>query len=1408
MSWTDIQAPIKGGRFQIFLRRRQLQANYPPPNGTFQNVVVNCDPLTGAATYAPGNVDNTSNYSCDPDNDFIITPVNTWYDFSNFIEGEDKLQFTWDKWNNGDSQAANKDGSNYDKGVTSDLIFRDCAFHFLYDWLLTTPCQIINFVEVKIIDLIARGNEGATADPAGNYRIFEIKPDNLEYAPLDEPCVFKVKLREQDEVWHCIHKTVIWDNWQGWFGGDGTAPTREFPCFHTCIEPRPRLLMSARMALMLFWESLIVDGIPLIAGILWFLNKKGLIAHAREVLNANKFVDAPQVYDYILNVAMKCNMAVDTEFNPGHDLENVCIYFPSAGQMKEFDDPCNDCDPISPDLFFTYDNRWLVTLADLLDKLKVVFAAEWYVTPNNTIVFKFTKDLIQLLPIYDYTLPGAEPIYGLKYSFNGDKKPAYGRYQYQVDGSDLASQEMDTLYNDIVDFDGSAFNPMLEGDKTKNFEFAPTGFVGDGRSKNYLKLLINDAEIGAFILLAILAIAITLIVGLSVFTLGGQITFIVYGVALLTWATLIANNRNDLRNEFVRGTRYKGAVRLTCEQVMTPRLLLWDGISKQKAKVDARVGEPVPHPYYNPTNIPYTTANQVLIDNDNNNGGFGVYNYPLYFDSMYYGNLFHKYHDMIDNPLKSIETHQQFRFYVDLCVDQLNLYGVFQNQFAQIGKIVKIESRPGYDVYGRIGNINVDYSSNQIVISGIVIRKPASSVDDLNPGNIPVVTPEESLPIETPTNICYKFRNAGTDPVTITYMDCNGILVDDTIMPGFRICALEILSQDPATMLMTDSCDSGSLSGSQPSPGSGVFPPPPGCIPKIYRANLRQDPIDPSTNNPIVNVYENTDNYFNIVWSRFDTGEWHGDMVAGFPVGLTWFQGNEPVPIVQGSVAYFLSDNTDQVIIYLSDFSGNPSDFVLGEGIASIEIIVYCPPCEAPDISDFNILPPAAICLGEPPIIQITSTTLLPGHSYTINYTSTNPAGSSSISGRVLSGTLLQFFTENTNNTDPVVVTIDSIIDEENAVCETAVGIDVPIDSAGRFVSAGDDRLMIVGVDTDTGNLDGSTSGDGDSQLWTTSGDGTFDDATILSPIYTPGAGDIAGGAVVLTLTVSGSTSPCPDVSDSMTVYISDHEIEMNIDTPSNGYDVSVGLQFFQTGIVDWGDGSPREFYTNGSFTITHNYATAGNYTPIFYFNAFNVSSFVQLDPNIQVNTFVCTNIGTFGTIVLEGVMDTDVIMTGIATISNAVIQLIGNASSAQTTADFTGLPSSTQVFSMQGFPALTTISNVPVDNSPLYNVGFFTCPLLTDLDSGSTWKPRIFSVSGNAAGIAYPTFDLSVCTVFGITGDITTTDVNNYLIALDANGLSNGTVFLQETPAAPPSGAGATAKTNLQGKGWTVTTD
>jgi hypothetical protein len=1312
----------------------QILAPYPTALDPVVPVIVHCAPLTGWAEYIPGTVDNTTVFE-------DITPVDGFYDFSGmspeghqYIEPDFKLSLSWDKVNSGDSTntSTSQDGSNYDKGITSDFTFFDAAYRFIYNWLLSTECQILNAVEVKIIDLIAKGNN---ADPAGNYRIFEIKSDNLEYAPVDEPCQFHVKLREQDTIWHCIHKTTIWDDWQGWFKSGGF----NHPTFLTCIEPRPRLINSARMALLLFYHSN-----PSIA-LIDFLIPGNIRDDARKILNANRFVDAPLIQTYVNNVAGKCGMTTDTIFDFGQPFADVCLYFPQSGFMYE-----NDDDTISPSQAFTYDNRWLITIAELFDKLKIVFAAEWYVTPNNQIVFKHIKDLLNLAPIYDFTAIGAEPIYDLKYSFNGTKKPAYGRYEYTDDGSDLASQEMDTLYNDIVDYDGPANNPMLEGERVKNFEFAPTGFIRDGRAKDYLKLLINDGKIGALILVAIIFVLIGVLAA-GVLTAGAAIAL---GIVFALWLTGIFLNTTSLTQEFVDNPIYSGAVRLTSEQTLQPRLLLWDGISLQTAKTEARVGMPVPNPYYNPALTPYNEKNQIQQDNPS----AIVYNYPLYFDGDYYDNLFPLYHDPIDNPLKSLETHQDVSFSVDLCVDMLNLFGVFQNQYAQIGKIVKLEHRDNYDVFVRIGNINVDYDGSKINIRGIVIRRKQDQVDTLNPGNIPVVTPEESAGPPPPDEPCMKWINRGDTDATVTYRDCNNNLVSAAVIPpGGIFCSIQIIEVGGGDIETGTVCEeSASQSGSGSGSGSGES------------GSAATDCIQ----------------YINIA------------IQAATGVSYIDCDGN----LITGVDIPFMGTFCAQQVVN----SGSCGALV------NVGICNPCEPCCAPTIDSVTL--GACTPIG-------TIEFLLPDATINIPY--------EYIQSLEIDGATPPFVVNVTSKPDWMTIAVDPITnnivfsgtpDEVSELTEINFTISncnlVGFLEVGTFIitnnniNAGPDQVLVLPATTV--NLDGSTTCTGGTYLWTTAGDGTFDDDTILNPVYTPGAGDISAGIVSLTLTMSGSS--CGGGSDTMDIVIVNVEIDFIIDTLVNSESIAPSFQVLSsiTAAIDWDDGSPIQSLGTlaaGNYNPSHVYATAGTYHPVYYFSDEQITSFAgnTWSSNVRLQLW-STNIAlNFSTLVLTQVMDIDNVFPNLAA-STQTMNLIGRSDSVTTIGYFFYASANLHTVDMESFPLMTSVQLIPAN---VYNLSFANNPVLNDFDSGGAPVIHILGWSpSNGTGVTYGTLDLTACNNFSFNADLSVTEVNNFLVALDANGLSGGVCDVRQIPTAAPTGAGATAKANLIGKGWTVTTD
>jgi len=67
--------------------------------------------------------------------------------------------------------------------------------------------------------------------------------------------------------------------------------------------------------------------------------------------------------------------------------------------------------------------------------------------------------------------------------------------------------------------------------------------------------------------------------------------------------------------------------------------------------------------------------------------------------------------------------------------------------------------------------------------------------------------------------------------------------------------------------------------------------------------------------------------------------------------------------------------------------------------------------------------------------------------------------------------------------------------------------------------------------------VSGASASNFNTVLWTTSGGGSFVNATTLTPTYTPDATDISNGSVLLTLTAYGN-SPCGDVSKNVNLTI------------------------------------------------------------------------------------------------------------------------------------------------------------------------------------------------------------------------------------------------------------------------------
>lgn len=107
----------------------------------------------------------------------------------------------------------------------------------------------------------------------------------------------------------------------------------------------------------------------------------------------------------------------------------------------------------------------------------------------------------------------------------------------------------------------------------------------------------------------------------------------------------------------------------------------------------------------------------------------------------------------------------------------------------------------------------------------------------------------------------------------------------------------------------------------------------------------------------------------------------------------------------------------------------------------------------------------------------------------------------------------------------------------------TAAGLatcaDVPASAVYNFVDAPTANAGVSGTicEGSTFNLATASATNQASVLWTTSGNGTFTDATDVKPIYSPGTADIAAGSVTLTLTAYAN-APCPNATSNVTINI------------------------------------------------------------------------------------------------------------------------------------------------------------------------------------------------------------------------------------------------------------------------------
>jgi hypothetical protein len=314
----------------------------------------------------------------------------------------------------------------------------------------------------------------------------------------------------------------------------------------------------------------------------------------------------------------------------------------------------------------------------------------------------------------------------------------------------------------------------------------------------------------------------------------------------------------------------------------------------------------------------------------------------------------------------------------------------------------------------------------------------------------------------------------------------------------------------------------------------------------------------------------------------------------------------------------------------------------------------------------------------------------------------------------------------------------------------------------------------------------------------------------------TPSDGD-AGTGITVSVEVNNCTAGTATFSGTVDVVVlGDFILEHDVETLDDGYSQ---ISMFRlsgspiNGYVDWGDGIIEPFTINGGIPLlfSHTYATDGTYERTWYFDSNTNLSLIDDSGEgdyQKVNKFSHSDNFTSlaGIIQLTGVMNINNVLPPAAT-HIPTMEIIGYIASPQTSCDLTSLPSGVKSIQIQGFPVLATITNIPSSLTNGYSIQ--QNPLLTAVNSGGS-LPNAHNqqLSDNADGLVFGTLNLAACNNFIFNQDFSVSQVNAFLVALDANGISNGNADVTQTPVAAPTGAGATAKTSLLGKSWTLNTD
>lgn len=461
----------------------------------------------------------------------------TFKDYTLFTDGLQKLSLTWSTVQGANANDLSVGAFLPKKGVSGTLTFENEAYEYIKAWLVNHVAGPLNAIEVKIVDT-----------DCGEFTGYVIKNTDITWCEYDALCTYEVTLKQADEAYTCVQKTLIADNWQGWFQDQPTAG-KQHPRFSYCTEIRPNatlviewwafalnvFLISgiiipifAIIDIILFIINIIIGIIEVIVAVLSLGSVSKVKWDTIPLIDIGNFISgieqtfvesagcgrehpAPLIRDYITNVCDKCGVTVNALSCPVFFAPVLMLTHSDGQQYTEENPYYNAClltaqvergvrrfhsinifggapDPDNT-TFYLPNNAPVWALSDMLDKLQGVFNSHWHI--SGATLYFWRKDwFIDPAPLYDFSTGSTDRLkilQGICFEPNGNRLPAACRGLYADDPADHAGHEASWQMNgDPITFNYTDTNPLFSGLLDKTVQFGATKFRLDGASTDYL----------------------------------------------------------------------------------------------------------------------------------------------------------------------------------------------------------------------------------------------------------------------------------------------------------------------------------------------------------------------------------------------------------------------------------------------------------------------------------------------------------------------------------------------------------------------------------------------------------------------------------------------------------------------------------------------------------------------------------------------------------------------------------------------------------------------------------------------------------------------------------------------------------------------------------------------------------